>query len=125
MCDVAERAQWLDILIALIQYLRSGKNKVRYLNSSHERNMLHKGVEEQADQADVILAADQPAEAQDVGQEHQDDSKDATERETGEGVSPCVQLGSADGEPAVPLRRSARNEPQDRALKVRARSRKR
>jgi hypothetical protein len=63
---------------------------------------------DQADQADVILAADQPAETQDLGQEHQDDSKDTTERETGEGVSPCDQLGSADGEPAVPLRRSAR-----------------
>ena len=56
MCNVAERAQWLDILIALIEYLRSGKSKVGYLNSSHERNMLHKGVEEQAQ---AILAGDQ------------------------------------------------------------------
>jgi len=111
MCNVAERAQWLDILIALIEYLRSGKSKVGYLNTSHERNMLHKGVEEQAE---AIIAGDQ------LGQEHQDNSKDTTERETGEGVSDgCDQLGSAEGDLAVPLRRSARI----RAFKVRSRKR--
>lgn len=41
-CDPTERAEWLDILIALIEYLRSGESKVGFLNKSTEKNMLHK-----------------------------------------------------------------------------------
>ena len=72
--------------------------------------MLHKGGGGTSGPSEE--AEDQPEE--DLEQEHQDDSKEATERETGE------------GDPAVPLRRSARKQqsehsPQDRAFKVRAR----
>ena len=42
MCDPDERGQWLDVLIAMVEYLRSGENKVGYLNNSVEKNMLHK-----------------------------------------------------------------------------------
>src|SRR2546430_13392512 len=41
-CDPVERGQWLDILIALIEYLRSGESKVGFLNRSLEKNMLNK-----------------------------------------------------------------------------------
>ena len=46
-CDVQDRGEWLDILVALIEYLRSGESKVGYLNKSLVRNMLHKSVEEE------------------------------------------------------------------------------
>lgn len=45
-CDPTERAEWLDILIALIEYLRSGESKVGFLNKSMDNNMLHKVQEE-------------------------------------------------------------------------------
>jgi len=41
-CDPTERAEWLDVLIALIEYLRSGESKVGFLNKSMDKNMLHK-----------------------------------------------------------------------------------
>ena len=37
-----ERAEWLDVLIALVEYLRSGTCRVGFLNNSLARNMLHK-----------------------------------------------------------------------------------
>src|SRR5437764_12458320 len=45
-CNVTSRGEWLDILVALIEYLRSGESKVVYLNKDLERNMLHKNVED-------------------------------------------------------------------------------
>ena len=36
-----ERGEWLDIFVALIQYLKSGESKVGYLNSRHPRNRLN------------------------------------------------------------------------------------
>ena len=42
-----ERGQWLDILIALIEYLRSGESKVGFLNKAMRRKMLDKGVEDE------------------------------------------------------------------------------
>jgi hypothetical protein len=45
-CVPAERVEWLDILIALIEYIRSGESKIRFLNKSMERNMLHKSQED-------------------------------------------------------------------------------
>jgi hypothetical protein len=41
-CDPVERAEWLDVLIALVEYLRSGTCHVGYLNNSLARDMLHK-----------------------------------------------------------------------------------
>lgn len=43
--DPVERAQWLDILLALIEYLRS-ESKVGFLNKFIRRNMLHKSQED-------------------------------------------------------------------------------
>ena len=48
-CDPDERAEWLDILIALIEYLRSGESKVGFLNRSLEKNMLHKALEDEGE----------------------------------------------------------------------------
>jgi hypothetical protein len=48
-CDPLERAHWLDILIALIEYLRSGESKVGFLNKLSGRNMLHKSQEDEGE----------------------------------------------------------------------------
>jgi hypothetical protein len=40
--DPKDRGEWLDIVIALIEYLRSGDSKVGYLNNQVLENMLHK-----------------------------------------------------------------------------------
>ena len=40
--DPVQRGEWLDILVALIELLKSGESKVGFLNNSVERNMLHK-----------------------------------------------------------------------------------
>jgi hypothetical protein len=44
-CDPRERGEWLDVVIALIEYLRSGESKVGFLNKSLEKNMLYKSGE--------------------------------------------------------------------------------
>jgi len=46
VCNPVERGQWLDVFIALIEYLRSGSSKVGFLNNSVEQNMLHKDQED-------------------------------------------------------------------------------
>ena len=46
-CDPVQRLEWLDILIALIEYLRSGNSQVGFLNKAVEKNMLHKDRTEQ------------------------------------------------------------------------------
>ena len=45
-CDPKERGEWLDIFIALIEYLRSGESHVGYLNARVEKNMIHKEIED-------------------------------------------------------------------------------
>jgi hypothetical protein len=40
--DPRQRGEWFDIVVALIEYLRSGESKVGFLNNSVERNMIHK-----------------------------------------------------------------------------------
>ena len=55
-CDVDERGEWLDVLVALIEYLRSGESKVGYLNKYLERNMLHRSVEEKVNQGEIAAA---------------------------------------------------------------------
>lgn len=42
-CEPADRVLWLDILIALIEYLRSGESYVGALNNRLPKNMLHGG----------------------------------------------------------------------------------
>jgi hypothetical protein len=46
-CDPEQRVQWLDIVIALMEYLRSGNSRVGFLNKDVVKNMLHKDVEVQ------------------------------------------------------------------------------
>ena len=41
-CKVEQRGEWIGILVALIEYLRSGESKVGYLNKTRTRNMIHK-----------------------------------------------------------------------------------
>ena len=56
VCDPDERGQWLDVLIAMVEYLRSGESKVGCLNNSMEKNMLHKDNEVQFEKS---VAGDQ------------------------------------------------------------------
>ena len=46
-CDVKQRREWFDIVVALIQYLQSGESRVGFLNRNADRNMLHKEIEMQ------------------------------------------------------------------------------
>src|SRR5436189_3495869 len=39
---VDERGEWLDIFVALVQYLVSGESKVGFLNKNHQWNLIHK-----------------------------------------------------------------------------------
>jgi hypothetical protein len=58
--DPMERGEWLYIVIALIEYLRSGENKVGFLNKSLERNKLHKNP------ADVVDGKDRERDTKQV-----------------------------------------------------------
>jgi hypothetical protein len=40
--NLEDRAEWVDLFVALIQYLISGEAKIGYLNSRHPRNALHR-----------------------------------------------------------------------------------
>jgi hypothetical protein len=40
--DVRERGEWLEVFVALIQYLLSGESQVGFLNNSHPWNLIHK-----------------------------------------------------------------------------------
>ena len=55
-CDPVERGEWLDIVIALIEYLRSGTSDVGYLNNRVERNMLHKDLKAEDDVQSLALS---------------------------------------------------------------------
>ena len=96
-CDPVERAEWLDILIALIEYLRSGESKVGFLNQSLDRNMLHKSQEDEREVENQAVEAD-------------DRRVDAAERETSRGdkvVGSRKEVDVAVGEVCT-LRRSSR-----------------
>ena len=54
VCNPVERGEWLDVLIGLIEYLRSGDSRVGFLNNSVERNMLHKNQDEKDVDKDVV-----------------------------------------------------------------------
>jgi len=41
-CDPEQRGLWIDIFVALVEYLRSGESKVQFLSASHPRNLIHK-----------------------------------------------------------------------------------
>lgn len=41
-CNQTARGEWLDIFIALIQFLKSGESKVGNLNNALLNNMIHK-----------------------------------------------------------------------------------
>jgi hypothetical protein len=40
--DIDQRGEWFDLVVALLQYLKSGEAKVGYLNRSHPKNALHR-----------------------------------------------------------------------------------
>jgi hypothetical protein len=71
ICDPNERGQWLDVLIAMVEYLRSGESKVGYLNNSVEKNMLHKenkvifeeGVTEEQGSREIVEGEENMAES--------------------------------------------------------------
>jgi hypothetical protein len=55
-CDPSDRGEWLDITIALIEYLRSGTSRVGFLNNAINKNMLRKDrAEEDSGEASINL----------------------------------------------------------------------
>ena len=105
MCDPDERGQWLDVLIAMVEYLRSGENKVGYLNNSVEKNMLHK-----------------------ENEVHFEESVNGEQGKIGEGDAGDVAGKSlGEGETVVGLRRSMRKRKaessEDRRVMVKSRKR--
>lgn len=74
--NVAERGAWLDVLVGLVLYLRSGESRVGYLSKALGRNRLHKRVEEAEAQAE--------AEAQGMNVQVQTDEDSEMEMETAE-----------------------------------------
>lgn len=55
-CDPGQRGEWLDVLVALIEYLRSGSSRVGYLNNAVTRNMIHKnGITQSQDNDPSLL----------------------------------------------------------------------
>jgi hypothetical protein len=96
------------VLIAMVEYLRSGDSKVGYLNNSVEKNMLHKDNEVQFEKS---VARDRGS-----GQIQERDMRDVA----GDGLG--------DGNSAVVLRRSMRKRKaestEDRSVTVKSRKRK-
>jgi hypothetical protein len=88
VCNPDERGQWLDVLIAMVEYLRSGESKVGYLNNSVENNMLHKDNEVKFEESGV-------------GEQGSGDIRVGEVRDVAEG-------GLGDGDSVVGLRRSTR-----------------
>jgi hypothetical protein len=82
-CKPDAREKWLQIFVALIEYLRSGESKVGFLNKSLEPNYLHKEVEEQyPEQSNEYLTETAPQENdfESSGEEEDDDVEDGTEQ---------------------------------------------
>ena len=57
-CIPAQRAEWLDILIALIEYIRTGESEIGFVNKAMKKNMLHKSEEDAADVESQTIAKD-------------------------------------------------------------------
>jgi len=72
-CDPTERGEWLDIVIALINYLRSGNSRVGHLNNHVAKSMLHK--DEMESQATESQAADTEV-VEDESEEDQPENRD-------------------------------------------------
>ena len=69
VCNPVARGEWLDLLIALIEYLRSGSSKVGYLNNSVEKNMLHKNQEENVEESAAEESVDESSAEESVVEE--------------------------------------------------------
>jgi hypothetical protein len=76
-CDPEQRGEWLDVVIALIEYLRSGENKMGFLNKSLEKNSLHKWGED--------VSGESSKEEEDIITDAEGDAMQGTEVEVGEG----------------------------------------
>ena len=81
---VAERGAWLDVLVALVQYLQSGESRVGFLNKALERNKLHKRAEEADAQDEAEAVAVEALETVDADSEDEDDAVDIVNVETAE-----------------------------------------
>ena len=73
---VAERGAWLDVLVALVQYLQSGESRVGFLNKALERNKLHKRAEEADAQDEAEAVAVEALETVDADSEDEDEDED-------------------------------------------------
>jgi hypothetical protein len=79
-CNPTQRGEWVDILIALIEYLRSGESKLGFLNKSLEKNMLHKA---EGGAVGVEVAEDSDVEDEEVDADMSIDVAEETSGGTG------------------------------------------
>ena len=73
-CVPDQRAEWLDILIALIEYIRSGESRIGFVNKAMANNMLHKMEEDATVAESTKIGKDTPV---DVGGAPSGDREDA------------------------------------------------
>jgi len=106
--NVSERGAWLDVLVALVLYLRSGESKVGYLSKALGRNRLHKrpgDVDDEAEAQAQAQAQAQAAQALAAQMEEQDEEDEELEmwmqmereREIAERVGPSRKRGFETG----------------------------
>ena len=115
-CDPVDRAGWLDILIALVEYLRTGESRVGYLNRRMEKNMLHGGAVEESGLATMTMTTAMGEEG-DMGDEEDesaddDDGFSANEDAKDEGIGLDVSLKRRfeDPEQSVPDKKVRRGD---------------
>jgi len=101
--NVSERGAWLDVLVALVLYLRSGESKVGYLSKALGRNRLHK---RPGDVDDEVEAQALEVQAQALAAQLEEDEEDEQlemwmqmerEREIAERVGPSRKRGFETG----------------------------
>jgi hypothetical protein len=103
VCNTVDRGQWL---VALIEYLKSGRSKVRYLNCLHDMNMLHKGVEQTMEEQGLRTVEGEDGNQGEQVNNEEDDGEDTGEVDCEEraGVH-GEQRGVVENYPTVQLRR--------------------
>jgi len=74
-----DRADWLDILVALVLYLRSGESRVGYLSRGMGGNRLHKEVEEEMERVEAEAARQAAKLAADKDDADKETVEDGTE----------------------------------------------
>ena len=71
-CDSKKREEWLNIVVALIEYLRSGESRVGFMNKKMEENLLHKHVEIEVERIEIGNIQSEALEVSEIVQDDDD-----------------------------------------------------